>query len=85
MNISVSEARERFAEIVNRVQYGGERVVIEKRGKPSVVLVSLEEAAFLDEMEDRLLGKMADEAKAEMERDGVTIPWESVKTDLKLP
>ncbi len=85
MHISVSEAREKFAEIVNRVQYGGERVVIEKRGKPSVVLVSLEAAAFFDEMEDRLLAKMADEAKAEMERDGVTIPWESVKADLKLP
>lgn len=85
MNISVSEAREKFADLVNRVQYGGERVVIEKRGKPSVVMVSVEEAAFLDEMEDRLLAKMADEAKAEMEREGVTIPWEDVKADLKLP
>ena len=70
MNISVSEAREKFADLVNRVQYGGERVVIEKRGKPSVVMVSVEEAAFLEAMEERALGKMADEAMKDWEADG---------------
>lgn len=78
MNISVSEAREKFADLVNRVQYGGERVVIEKRGKPSVVMVSVEEAAFLEAMEERALGKMADEAKAEIERTGVTYSHDEV-------
>ncbi len=70
MNVSASEAREKWADLVNRVQYGGERVVIEKRGQPVAVMVSVEEAAFLDEMEDRALAKMAEEAKAAWEADG---------------
>jgi len=41
---SVVEMRLRFAEFVNRVAYGKERIVLEKHGKPVVVLVPYEEA-----------------------------------------
>jgi prevent-host-death family protein len=36
--LSIAEAKARFSELVNRVAYGGERIVITKRGKPIVVL-----------------------------------------------
>ncbi len=36
--VSIAEAKARFSELVNRVAYGGDRVVITKRGKPIAVL-----------------------------------------------
>ncbi|HSP06038.1 MAG TPA: type II toxin-antitoxin system Phd/YefM family antitoxin [Acidobacteriota bacterium] len=36
--ISIAEAKARFSELVNRAAYGGERIVITKRGKPIAVL-----------------------------------------------
>ena len=38
--ISVSEARDSLSEIVNRVAYQGERVVLHRHGKTVAVLVS---------------------------------------------
>lgn len=40
VEISIAEAKARFSELVNRAAYGGERIVITKRGKPVVVLTA---------------------------------------------
>lgn len=65
--LSVSEARDKLAEVIGWVQYGGERVTISRRGKPVAVVVSVEDAAWLEAMEDQIDVKLALEAKAEME------------------
>jgi prevent-host-death family protein len=39
MEYSVAEAKKHFSEILGRVAYAGERIVISKRGKPVAVLV----------------------------------------------
>ena len=36
--ISTTEARTRFAEITNKVQYLGEEFIVEKQGKPVVLI-----------------------------------------------
>jgi prevent-host-death family protein len=36
--ISVAEAKKRLSELLGRVAYGGEQIVITKRGKPMAVL-----------------------------------------------
>src|SRR5262245_27172106 len=36
--VSIAEAKARFSELVNRAAYGGERIVITKRGRPIAVL-----------------------------------------------
>lgn len=38
--IPVTQARADLAELINRVVYGGERVVVTRHGKPLVALVS---------------------------------------------
>jgi prevent-host-death family protein len=38
--ISVAEAKARFSELVNRVAYGKEQILITRRGKPVAVLTS---------------------------------------------
>ncbi|MEU9100538.1 type II toxin-antitoxin system Phd/YefM family antitoxin [Streptomyces sp. NPDC048361] len=46
--IPVTQARAELAELINRVVYGGERVVVTRHGKPLVALVS---AADLEKLE----------------------------------
>ena len=65
--LSVSEARDKLAEVIVQVQYGGARVTISRRGKPVAVVVSVADAAWLEAMEDQIDVKLALEAKAEME------------------
>ncbi|MCM2415502.1 MULTISPECIES: type II toxin-antitoxin system Phd/YefM family antitoxin [unclassified Streptomyces] len=47
--IPVTQARAELAELINRVVYGGERVVVTRHGKPLVALVS---AADLERLEN---------------------------------
>jgi prevent-host-death family protein len=68
--MSLSEARDHWADLVGRVQFGGERVTIAKRGKPVAVVVSVADAAWLEAMEDKIDADLAREALAEMEREG---------------
>jgi prevent-host-death family protein len=44
VEVPVTEARAEFSELINRVGYGGERVVITRHGKPLVALVPASEA-----------------------------------------
>lgn len=50
--MSIAKARSGLADAINRVSYGGERVVFERRGKPVAVLVSPEDLAHLQRIED---------------------------------
>jgi prevent-host-death family protein len=68
--MSLSEARDNLAEVIGQVQFGGERITLEKRGKPVAVVVSVADAAWLEAMEDKIDVDLAREALAEMEREG---------------
>ena len=46
--VPVTQARAEFADLVNRVVYGGERVVVTRHGKPIVALVSAADLERLD-------------------------------------
>ena len=50
--LSIAEARNGLAEAINRVSYGGERVVLARRGKPVAALVSPDDLALLQRLED---------------------------------
>jgi prevent-host-death family protein len=49
-----SDLRGNFAEAVNRVTYGGERIVVERRGKRLMAMIPLEDLALLEALEDKL-------------------------------
>jgi len=38
--IGITEARDSLSEVLNRVAYGGERYVVERRGKPLAAMIS---------------------------------------------
>jgi len=50
--IGITKARESFSELVNRVAFGGERYMVERRGKPLAALISAEEYQQLMELLD---------------------------------
>jgi prevent-host-death family protein len=49
--IPVTQARAELADLINRVVYGGERVVVTRHGKPLVALVSAADLQRLEETE----------------------------------
>ena len=82
-HVSVSEARETFADVVNRVAYRSERVLVTRRGKPIAAIIPMEQVEFLERAEDEYDLRMADEALKELEHTPA-IPWEQVKRELGL-
>lgn len=85
INVGVKEIRDNLADALNRVAYQGERIVLERRGKGVAVLVSMEDLALLEALEDREDAKAARKALAEMKRKGGKgIPWEQAKAELGL-
>ena len=81
--LPASQVRDHFAEVLNRVAYGRDRVILERRGKDLAALVSLEDLKLLEALEDHIDIQDALAALEEGERQGV-IPWEEIKKDLGL-
>jgi PHD/YefM family antitoxin component YafN of YafNO toxin-antitoxin module len=68
-----------------RVAYQGERVRIERRGAKPVFLVSEEDLAILEELEDRYWAEKGREALAEFKKSGKkAIPLDQLKAELGL-
>ena len=82
-HVSVSEARQDFAEIVNRAAYGGERVRVVRRRRAVAAIIPIKDLELLERMEDELDLEAAREALADPEN-AVPIPWEQVKAELGL-
>lgn len=61
--IPVTQARAELADLINRVVYGGERVVVTRHGKPLVALVSAADLERLEELretaEDQVITSVA--------------------------
>ncbi|PKO21078.1 MAG: prevent-host-death family protein [Chloroflexi bacterium HGW-Chloroflexi-1] len=49
--MSVVEARRSFSEVMARVAYTGQRVVVARKGRPMMALVSVEDLRRLEELE----------------------------------
>jgi prevent-host-death family protein len=83
MTINIVKIRSSLADTINRVAYQGERVVLERRGKGVAALVSMEDLAMLEKLEDEADAKAARKALADMKRrKQKPIPWERVKAKL---
>ena len=78
--LSATKAREVFSEVINRVNYQGERIVLERHGKDVVAMVPVEDLRLLEELEDRM---DLDEARKRLKERG-RIPWEEIKKKLGL-
>lgn len=80
-HVSVSEARESFADLVNRVVYRKERILVTRHGKRVAAIIPMEQVEFLERAEDEYDVQMAEEAHKELEHTPA-IPWEQVEAEL---
>jgi prevent-host-death family protein len=78
---SASKARVDFAEIINQVAYGGERVVLDRHGKPIAAIIPIEDLTFLEEIEDRMDVEAANHALAQSNE---RVPYERTRRELGL-
>ncbi len=79
----ISEARESFSTTVNRVAFGGERVVLTRHGRRVAAVVPIEDLELLESIEDaRDLDDVRDAVADPANRDRVA--WEQLKTQLNL-
>jgi prevent-host-death family protein len=79
--LTVSQARENLAELIDNTQRSGEPVVLTRHGRP--VAVVLDHALF-----ERLVAAADDTSDRQdlalARTDDDTVPWEQVKADLGL-
>ncbi len=71
-SITASEARDEFAEVINRVAYGRERIVIRRREKELAAVIPMEDLRLLERLveqeEDRIDAEEAEKIMAAIER-----------------
>ena len=83
--MNVVEARRSFSEVMARVAYAGQRVVIERKGRPMMALISIADLHRLEAWEQAatdvsarrqaaLAAAAAARAAIRAERDGVPLP-----------
>ncbi len=85
--INVGVAKKAFGDTVNRVVYGKEKIVLERRGEDVAVLLSLEDYRLFErlaeEYEDRMDAEDVNRAEADP-RNAERVSWEAVKERLGL-
>ena len=79
--VSVSKARDEFADIINYVAYGKQTVLIHRCKKPVAAVIPVDDLKLLEEIEEEIDIR---EARKAMREKGRSIPWEEVKKRLKL-
>jgi len=80
-SLPASQARARLSELLNAVSVRGDRIILERHGKPVAALIPILDLEILQDFEDRIDRAIVDEALAE---GGEPIPWEDVKRRLGL-
>jgi len=79
----ISEARESFSTTVNRVAFGGERVVLTRHGRRIAAVIPIEDLDLLELLEDRRDLDDVRRALADPGNEG-RIGWEELKAQLNL-
>ena len=79
--VSIADARKIFADIVSKVAYGNESIVLTRRCQDVAALVSIDELELLQQIEDHI---DIEDAKRALAEPGDNIPAEEVWKQLGL-
>jgi prevent-host-death family protein len=81
--VSVAEARSGLADLLNRVAYGKERLVVTRHGRQLAAIVPIEDLDLLDRLRGFVMRK--DVARALQDLDsGRARPWQELRMELGL-
>lgn len=78
--INITDLRPNLSEYANEVCFKGERIIVERNGKPVFALVSLEDVEAIEALEEMI---DLQEAKKALEK-GEFIPLETLAAELGL-
>lgn len=78
--VSAKQARERFSDTLDHVRLRRDRVIVQRHGKDVAAVISMEDLALLQELEDRADAKAAKKSLAERDR----VAWPKLKAKLGL-
>jgi len=78
-----TDAREKLADVLNRVAYAGDRVRISRRGKVVAAVVPIEDLELIERLENEIDIREAEKALGEARTKG-TISLEDVREELGL-
>ncbi len=73
--VTVSGAKRDLSDLLNRVAYGRERIIVESRGKPKVAVVPIEDYEVLEELDELVLSLRV---QARIEDGATPIPMEAI-------
>ncbi|MBN2715833.1 MAG: type II toxin-antitoxin system Phd/YefM family antitoxin [Deltaproteobacteria bacterium] len=68
--LNTTDARHDFADVLNRVAYSKERIVLHRRGKDVAAIISIEDLELLEQLEDQMDLNTARSALKEAEEKG---------------
>lgn len=54
VKVEATAARNKFSDLINRVRYGSDRVIIGRRGKEEVAMIKIEDLRLLELLEDQI-------------------------------
>jgi antitoxin Phd len=81
-DVSTAEARKNLADLLNKVAYAKEHVVVRRRGQAIAAIVPIEDLGLLERL--RGLLERDEIARAIEELDaGASIPWEELRRKAK--
>jgi prevent-host-death family protein len=80
-NISTADARNDFAEVINRASFGKERFVLTRRGKKLAAIIPFEDLELLEELEDRM---DVDAARAALTESDERVSYQEMRRELGL-
>ena len=79
--MSVAEAEKTLGATVETVERDRDRVILTRDGKPVAAIVTAEDLAFLEDLEERI---DLEEARKALAEGGDPIPFETIRRDLGL-
>ena len=79
--LSITEIRDNLSDAINRVAYKQERILVRRSGKDVVAIVSIEDLAALEALEDQ---RDIQAAKAVLAESNERIPYKRVRRELGL-
>lgn len=77
VHVGAREAREKFADLIGRVHYGGEVVIVERSSRPMVAMIPMEMYMQMDIARERDF-----EVIDRFRHDAPDLPQEEVETDV---
>lgn len=82
-DVTTVEARKRLAELINRAAYGGESVLVTRRGQELAAIVPASDATLADRLRGFLSRRDVSRALDELDSDEAAA-WQDLKRELGL-